>query len=66
MSKKKIVLQFPTLHVLWSFAQTLTTNSMEVNTSNKTLTCDCFEDEIDLAVNKYNAVLIQDLQERFN
>jgi hypothetical protein len=66
MSKKKIVLQFPNLFMLWNFAQGIKANSLEINTGNKTLTCDCSETEASLAIEKYNAVLIAELLERLD
>jgi hypothetical protein len=50
--------------VLWNFAQSMEADSMEINTGNKTLTCDCSETEVSLAIEKYNAVLIAELLER--
>jgi hypothetical protein len=61
MSKKKIVLRFPTLYVLWTFAKTLSGESMEVNTTNKTLICDCSEPEIATAIEKYRATILEEV-----
>jgi hypothetical protein len=61
MSKKKIVLRFPTLYVLWNFAQTLHGESVEVNTNNKTLICDCTESEVAIAVEAYRATVLEEI-----
>jgi hypothetical protein len=52
--------------MLWNFAQGLKANSLEINTGNKTLTCDCSETEISLAIEKYDGVLISELLERLD
>ena len=59
---KKVCLQFPTLYALWEFAQTLKINTIEINTRKKTLTCDCNEEDLNKALTKYKAVIINDAQ----
>jgi len=66
MSKKKIVLQFPNLQILWNFAQTLRSSSLEINTNNKTLTCACSDTDIALAIEKFRATVVRELQESNN
>jgi hypothetical protein len=43
---KWVTLQFPDLYLLWSFAQTLRSNNLEINTGSKTLVCNCTEENI--------------------
>jgi hypothetical protein len=64
MSKKKTILRFPTLYVLWNFAQTLDGESMEVNTNNKTLICNCTDSEIATAVETYRATVLEEITDK--
>lgn len=59
-ASKKIVLQFPDVYMLWSFAQTLTNNTIEINTRTKTLICDCTDADISQATGKFGAKLIDE------
>jgi hypothetical protein len=54
----KVSFQFPNLHLLWSFARTLTSHNIEINTQIAVLTCDCSEENIKEAVARYRGVLI--------
>ena len=55
---KKVTLQFPDLHLLWSFAQTLPSHNLEINTKAGTLSCNCTEELISHAVDQFRAVII--------
>jgi hypothetical protein len=56
---KRVTLKFPTLFLLWSFAQTLTSHSVEINTRERTLICDCTEENIEAAVTGFKARVIE-------
>lgn len=57
--KESVVLQFPTIHQLWAFAQAIHVTSMEIQTAGKILICDCHGTDIELAQEKYGAKLLQ-------
>jgi len=61
MSKKQnsISLQFPDMRLLWQFAQTLTSKSIEINTHTNMLICDCSTEEITLATTQYRARILE-------
>jgi len=53
--QKQVRLQFFDMRSLWQFAQQLTSKSIEINTTTKTLLCDCSEAEIQLAKTNHGA-----------
>jgi len=55
---KRVTLQFPDLYLLWSFAQTLQSNNLEINTASKTLVCNCTQENIADATSRYAAKVI--------
>jgi hypothetical protein len=59
---KRVVLQFPTLHLLWTFVQTLTSHSAEINTSDRILICDCTEENIADAVAYFQARVVETIK----
>jgi hypothetical protein len=56
---KRVTLKFPTLFLLWSFTQTLQSHSVEINTRERILICDCTEENIEEAVTNFKARIIQ-------
>ena len=60
--KSKTILIFTSLSQLWSFAQAIKVNSLEIITSTKTLICDCSGVDVEIAQEKYGAK-IQHMQE---
>jgi len=44
--------------MLWGFAQSLHSNSLQVNTDDRTLICDCTDELIEDAIANYNARLV--------
>jgi hypothetical protein len=52
---KKTTLIFLSLNDLWDFRQAIQANYIEINTKNKSITCDCSKEHIDLAINKFHA-----------
>lgn len=62
----RVSLQFSNLHLLWSFAQTLTSHNIETNTATIVLTCDCSEANINEALVRYNGRLIHQESSRID
>jgi hypothetical protein len=58
-NNNRIALQFPDLHLLWKFAQTLTSKSIEIKPPTNVLICDCTKDEINFAVSRYSAKILE-------
>lgn len=56
--KHTVTLVFPSLFQLWAFAQSIRATSMMINTSHKSLICDCRAMDIELAEEKYSARLL--------
>ena len=56
---KKVTLVFKTIFILWAFAQAINSNDFEVNTTNNTLTCDCDDDDVQLAITEYGATFLK-------
>jgi hypothetical protein len=55
----RIALQFSDVYMLWEFAKQLTCKSLEFIPADKSLLCDCTEDEIHLALSRYGAKLLE-------
>ncbi len=55
---KRVTLQFPDLYLLWSFAQTLRSNNLEINTGSRTLVCNCTQENISNATARYAATVV--------
>jgi hypothetical protein len=53
-----VTLQFPTARELWSFRLEIEATIFEFNLRDRTLTCQCSDDHIKLAIEKYNGKLI--------
>jgi hypothetical protein len=58
-TNNRIALQFPDLHSLWKFAQTLTSRSIEITPQTMALICDCTVDEIHVAIKKYSEKILK-------
>lgn len=57
--KKGIMLQFPTLSLLWHFAKELQSKNIHINTLERVLICDCSDDEINLALTAFKARIME-------
>jgi hypothetical protein len=57
--KNRISLQFNDAHSLWLFAQQLSSKSLEIMPANRILQCECSESEINLALSKYGARILE-------
>ena len=53
----KVTLLFPNLRALWAFAQEIHVKTMEIQTVNNTLICECKGHDIELAQEKYRAIV---------
>ena len=60
MPAKKVTLIFPSLPQLWNFAQAIRASSIEIISATSTLTCDCNDEDIKLAKEKYGAIVRDD------
>ena len=54
---QKTTLKFKTVRELWEFKMLTQTADVAINFHERTVTCNCNEDEIRLAINKFNAQL---------
>jgi hypothetical protein len=54
---QNVTLVFPNIKALWDFAQAAKIRSMEINTLSRTLVCDSDRAEIQIAQEKYNAIV---------
>lgn len=57
MPAQKVTLIFPSLRHLWEFAQAIQVNSIEIIAKTSTLICDCKDADVQLAKEKYGAVV---------
>jgi hypothetical protein len=55
---KRVTLQFPDLHLLWSFVQTLRSPNIEINTIDRVLSCNCTDTDVTEAIGRYRAKLV--------
>ena len=62
-SANEIVLIFPDLYQMWAFAQTLTNTTLQINSQHRMLICNCTEEDIALAINKYQAIVKDKIQD---
>jgi hypothetical protein len=58
--KRKVTLQFTSLLHLWSFANSIHTELLEINSTTRTLTCELLESEIQSAQEKYQAKVVSE------
>ena len=57
MPEQKVTLLFPSMRHLWDFVQEINVSHIEVVTATISLTCNCHEQHIQLAKEKYGARL---------
>jgi hypothetical protein len=58
MNKTNVSIRFTSLTNLWAFRREIDINLFEMNLSKLMITCECSEEEIQLAIEKYNGKLI--------
>lgn len=47
------------MRLLWNFGKVINCKNIEINSGDKKLVCDCTEAEIDLAITKYGAKILE-------
>ena len=57
---QKTTLVFLSLKELWEFRQAIHANYIEINTKNKSITCDCTREHIQLAIDQFHAKVMDD------
>jgi hypothetical protein len=58
---QKTTLVFLSLKDLWDFRQAIQAKHIEINTKNKSITCDCTKEHIDLAIKKFHAKIASEI-----
>ena len=61
---KRITLLFPDTKSLWAFAQTLQGDHIQINSTERKLTCHCSEAEVSKALMQYSAQIVDEVEER--
>ena len=61
---KQITLLFPDTRSLWSFAQTLRSEYIQINSTEKKLSCFCSDGEISKALMQYKAEIVEEVEDR--
>ena len=64
MSTSKVSIQFNSLNDLRKFIRVIDTNVYEMNVKKFTITCQCSEEHIALAVEKYNGKVVNAMKEK--
>jgi hypothetical protein len=59
MQKTKVTIKFSSLTNLWAFRMVIDANIFEMNMSQISITCECTEEQVQLAIEKYNGKLIE-------
>jgi len=60
--EKRISLKFPDINLLWGFAQILQSESIEIDTKNRTLICNCPDEIIALAIVDFSARVVEEFE----
>jgi hypothetical protein len=55
---KMVTLQFPTAKKLWTFKMEIESNVSDVNVKERTITCECTDKHIKLAIEQFDAKLV--------
>jgi hypothetical protein len=63
MPTSKVSIRFTSLTNLWSFRLEIQANIFELNMSEMIITCQCSEEHIRLAKEKYNGKLVEHVKE---
>ena len=59
MSARKVSIQFTSLGNLWNFRLAIQANIFEMNLAKLTITCDCAEEHIALAMKQYKGRIVE-------
>lgn len=60
----RITLVFPDAGSLWAFSKTLRSDYIQINSTEKKITCHCSDAEITNAMMQYGAEIIDEVEER--
>jgi len=63
---RRVTLLFPDTKSLWAFAQTLQSENIQINSTERKLSCYCSDGEISKAMMQYKAEIIEEVEERNN
>lgn len=55
----KVSIQFTSLTNLWAFRKAINVNVFEINMYQVTITCECSNEQVHLAVTEYNGHVIE-------
>jgi hypothetical protein len=61
---KRVTFLFPNAKSLWAFAQTLQSNHIQINSTERKLTCNCPDIEVSKAIIQYNAQIVDEIEDR--
>ncbi len=61
---RRITLLFPNTRSLWAFAQTLQSDYIQINSTERKLACHCSDGEISKALMHFKAEIIDEEEER--
>ena len=63
MTHSKVSIKFTSLASMWAFRMEINANIFEMNVAQLTIKCDCSEEHIKLAIEKYNGKIVEALKE---
>ncbi|MGN6163706.1 MAG: hypothetical protein ACTHOF_04120 [Flavisolibacter sp.] len=63
MNKKRASIQFTSLTKLWEFRMVIKVNVFEINMKDITITCQCTQEDIDLALQQYKGKVVATIKE---
>jgi len=61
---RRVTLLFPDTKSLWAFAQTLQSENIQINSTERKLSCYCSDGEISKALMQYKAEIVDEVEER--
>lgn len=64
MQKTKVSIQFTSLTKLWEFRMAIDANVFEMNMTQIAITCDCSNEQIEMAVKVFNGRLLEAKKEQ--
>jgi hypothetical protein len=61
---RRVTLLFPDTRSLWAFAQTLQSEDIQINSTERKLSCHCSDGEISKALMQFQAEIVDEVEER--
>lgn len=61
---RRVTLLFPDTKLLWAFAQTLQSENIQINSTERKLSCHCSDGEISKALMQFHAEIVEEVEER--